>query len=58
MGDEDEGDAGFFLHALEFDLHFLAQLEVQRRQRLVEQQHLGLRRQGPGQRHALLLATG
>ncbi|MCY1244229.1 hypothetical protein D9M72_572920 [compost metagenome] len=29
VGDENEGDPGFFLYALEFDLHFLAQLEVQ-----------------------------
>ena len=32
MGHEDEGDAGFGLQALQFDLHFLAQLQIQRRQ--------------------------
>ncbi|MNZ80381.1 hypothetical protein D3C78_990130 [compost metagenome] len=58
VGDENEGDPGFFLHALEFDLHFLAQLEVQGRQRFIQQQHFGFRRQGPGQSHPLLLAAG
>ncbi len=56
--DEDEGDAGLVLHALQLDLHLLAQLVVQRRERLVEQQHLGARRQGAGKRHALRLAAG
>ena len=58
MGDEDEGDSGFKLQALQLDLHFLAQLQVQCRQRLVQQQHLGLRGQRAGQCHALLLAAG
>ena len=58
VGDEDEGDAGFRLKALQFDLHFLAQLEIQRRKRLIQQQHLGPRRQGPRQRDALLLTAG
>ena len=40
VGDEDEGDAGLVLQPLQLDLHLLAQLEVERRQRLVEQQHL------------------
>ncbi len=35
-----------------------ADLGVERRQRLVEQQQLGLGRQRPGERHALLLAAG
>ena len=58
VGDEDEGDAGLVLQALQLDLHFLAQLVVERRQRFVEQKHLGLRRQRAGQRDALLLAAG
>ncbi|MNM93008.1 hypothetical protein D3C81_1053680 [compost metagenome] len=58
MGDENERDPGFFLHALEFNLHFLAQLEVQRRQRFIEQQHRRLWRQRAGQGDALLLAAG
>ena len=36
------GDAGFALDALQFGLHLTAQLEIQRRQRFIEQQHLGL----------------
>ena len=35
-----EGDAEPALQALELDLHFLAQLQIERAQRLVEQQHL------------------
>ena len=46
------------LDALELDLHLAAQLEVERAERLVEQQHLGVVDQGPGQRHPLLLAAG
>ena len=34
-----------------------AHLRVERAERLVEQQHLGLDRQRPGQRHALALAA-
>ena len=58
MGHEDEGDAGLVLQLLQLDLHFLAQLVVERRQRLVEEQHLRLRRQRPRQRDALLLTAG
>ena len=58
VGDEDEGDADVALQALELDLHLLAQLEVEGAERLVEQQHLGLDDQGPGQRDALALAAG
>ena len=58
MGDEDEGDAGLALQPLQLDLHFLAQLVVERRQRFVEQQDLRLRRQRAGERHPLLLAAG
>ena len=45
------------LQPLQLDLHLLAQLEVERRQRLVEQQHLRPVRQRAGERHALLLAA-
>ena len=38
VGDEDERDADLALDALELDLHRLAQLEVERGERLVEQQ--------------------
>ena len=39
VGDEDEGDADLALDRLQLDLHLLAQLEVERAQRLVQQQH-------------------
>jgi hypothetical protein len=53
-----EGDAGLALHALELHLHLLAEPPVERRQRLVEQQHPRLRRERAGERDALLLAAG
>ena len=56
--DEHERDAQALLQALEFRLHFFAQLEVERAERLVEQQHLRAVDQGAGQCHALTLATG
>ncbi|MNR45528.1 hypothetical protein D3C85_1643830 [compost metagenome] len=37
---------------------FLADLGIERTERLVEQQHLGLHRQGSGQCNTLALATG
>src|SRR5215469_1165385 len=37
MSDVDESDANLFLDLLQLDLHLLAQLEVQRSERLVEQ---------------------
>ena len=43
------------LQVLELELHLLPQLEVERAERLVEQQHPGPVDQRPGQRHALLL---
>ena len=56
--DVDERDAHLALHPLQLELHLLAELEVERAKRLVEQQHLGLVDDGPGQRHALPLAAG
>ena len=38
VGDQHEGDAGLALDALQLDLHAAPQLQVERRQRLVEQQ--------------------
>ena len=58
VGDVHEGQAHLGLDALELDLHPAAQLEVERPQRLVEQQHLGLVDQRPRQRDPLLLAPG
>jgi hypothetical protein len=46
------------LDPLELQLHLPAQLEVERPERLVEQQHLGLVDEGAGHRHALLLTAG
>ncbi len=57
MGDEDEGDADLALDALQLDLHLLAQLEVERAERLVEQQDLRVVHERTGQRDALLLAA-
>ena len=56
--DKDEGDAQPGLQVLELKLHALAQLQVQRRQRLVQQQQLGPVDDGARQRHALLLSSG
>ena len=56
--DVDEGDADLALDALELDLHLLAQLEVERAERLVEQQHLRAVDDRPRQRDALALAAG
>ena len=58
VGDDDEGDAGLLLDVHDFELRVLAQLLVERAERLVEQQHLGLLGERAGQRHALALAAG
>ena len=58
VGDEHEGDAGLALDLLELDLHLLAQLEVERAERLVEQQHRRPVHQRAGERDALALAAG
>ena len=58
VGDEDEGDADLALDALQLELHDLAELQVERAERLVEQQGLGQVDQGTGERDALLLAAG
>ena len=57
MGHEDEGDAQRALQRLQLFLHRFAQLQVQRPQRLVQQQHPRLHHQRPGQRHPLPLAA-
>src|SRR3954464_4197944 len=53
----DEADPDLALDPLELELHVLAQLEVERAEGLVEQQHRGTVRQGAGQGDALLLAA-
>ena len=57
VGDDDEGDADLALNRLELHLHLLAQLEVERAERLVEQQDLRAADQGAGQGDALALAA-
>ena len=46
------------MHAPDLELHVLAQLLVERAERLVHQQDVGLDHHGAGERHALLLAAG
>jgi hypothetical protein len=57
VGDADHGHAfhGQVLHHVQ---HFADHFRVERRGRLVEQHHLRVHRQRPGNRHALLLAAG
>ena len=58
MGHVDERDADLLLDGLELDLHLLAELEVERAERLVEQEHARSVDERAGQRHALALAAG
>jgi hypothetical protein len=57
VGDVDEGRADAALDRLEFVLHRAAELQVEGSQGLVEEKHVRLGRQRPGQRHALTLAA-
>ena len=57
MGDDHEGDADVLLQAHQLELHLLAQLLVERREGLVQQQHLGTLDQGTRERDPLALAT-
>ena len=58
MRDHDEGDVQFALNLFQLDHHRLAQIEIERSQRLVEQQHGRPADQRARQRDALLLAAG
>ena len=58
VGDEDRGEAEPALQAAHLELHGLAQLAVERAERLVEQQQARVEDDGAGERHALLLAAG
>ena len=58
VGDEDRGQAELALQATDLELHGLAQLAVERTERLVEQQQPRVEDDGTGQRDALLLAAG
>ena len=57
MGDVDEGDAQLLLHRRSSPRICRRRIFVERRQRLVEQQHPRIGDQRTGQRHALLLAA-
>ena len=54
----DERDADLALDALQLDLHLLAELQVERAERLVEEQHGGLVHDRARQRDPLALAAG
>ena len=57
MGHVDEGHPEVALERLEEHLHLLAELQVERAERLVEQQHLGLVHDRPRERDPLALAA-
>ena len=57
MGHKEKCDAEVLLQQLELALHFDAQVGIERRERLVEQQHFGAIDQRPRQRHSLLLSS-
>ena len=58
VGDEQGGGAEPLLQGADLLAQLQPDLGVERGQRLVEQQHVRLDRQRPGQRDALLLAAG
>ena len=58
VGDEDGRHAELALNLLDLDLHRRSQVPVERRERLVEQQHLGANDERARQRDALLLSAG
>src|SRR5262245_45518339 len=54
----DGGDAKPTLQLVDLSAHLFAKLAVERRQRFIQQQYVGLEHDGTCQRHALLLAAG
>src|SRR3954454_22659480 len=58
MRDEHKGDAELALQSFELDLHRLAQLAVERTERLVQEQHAWTLHQRAGKRNALALTAG
>ena len=58
VGDDDEGEAELLLEVDQLELRLLAELLVERAERLVEEEHLRLLGERAGERHALLLAAG
>ena len=57
VGDHDEGDPRLALDLLELHHHLLAQVVVERPERLVEEEHGGLADEGAGEGDPLLLAA-
>ncbi len=57
VGHQHKGDSKLPLDILQLDLHFLAQLAVKCRQRLIQKQKLRLVHDRTGQGHALLLTA-
>jgi len=57
MGDVDEGDPDLPLDPLQLDLHVLPELEVERPERLVEEQDLRMVDDRAGERDPLALAA-
>ncbi len=55
MGDEQESAAEIGMKPMQFILHGMAKLQVERRQRFVKKKNLGAHDQGSRQRHPLLL---
>jgi hypothetical protein len=58
VGNVDEGAPRALVKLLELDLQRLPKAVVDGRQRLVEEQDLGVRGEGAGERHALPFAAG
>ena len=58
MRDVDERDPDLVLDPLQLQLHVLAELEVERAERLVEQEHARMVDERAPERDALLLAAG
>ncbi|MNI07005.1 hypothetical protein D3C73_600050 [compost metagenome] len=57
MGHKYKGNAQPLLHFPQDVLHLCTQLQVQRRQRLIQQKHLRLIDDGAGNRHTLSLSA-
>jgi len=55
VGDKNEGDAEFCLQIFQFDLHVLAELGIEGRERFVEEEDLGAADEGAGESYALAL---
>ena len=58
VGDVDDSAAGFMVEPLQLGAHIHTQLGVQVGKRLIQQQQTGLRHDGAGNGHTLLLAAG